>query len=123
MKLPEGYQAVMPYLLVNGASKFIDFAENVFDAKLKFHVMRDENLIQHAEILIGDSVIMLADSTEELKPREATLMVYVDNADKTFKKAIDAGVSVIRELSDQEYGRSGGVTDPFGITWWITSVI
>jgi len=123
MKLPEGYQAVMPYLLVTGASKFIDFTKKVFDAKLRFHVMRDEKLIQHAEIMIGKCIVMLADSTDKYKPRDATLMVYVDNADETFKKAIDEGSTVVTELSNQQYGRSGGVTDPFGITWWITSVI
>ena len=123
MKVPEGYQPVMPYLLIEGALKFIDFTEKVFGAKLKLKVMRNEKLVQHAEINIDDSVIMLADSTEEFKPREVTLMVYVANADETYKRAIAEGAKVVRELSDQEYGRSGGVTDPFGITWWITSVI
>ena len=123
MKIPDGYQAVMPYLLVNGAQKFIDFTEKVFSAKLKLKMMRDEKLVQHAEINIGESMIMLADSTEEFQPRQTTLMVYVDNADETYEKAIAEGAKVVRELSDQEYGRSGGVIDPFGITWWITSII
>ena len=123
MKVPEGYQAVMPYLIVNGASKFIDFTKKVFNAELKFHVLIDKNRIQHAEIKINGSVIMFADGTDEFKPREANLMVYVENADEIFKKAISERAEIVRELSDQEYGRTCGVKDPFGITWWITSVI
>jgi len=123
MKIPEGYQVVMPYLLINGAAKFMEFTQKVFDAKLIIKEMRDKNLIMHAEVNIGGSLIMFADSTEEFRPREATLMVYVDNADITFKKALAEGAEVVRDLSDQQYGRTGGVKDPFGITWWITSVI
>ena len=113
----------MPYLLINGALKFIDFAEKVFNAKLTLKMMRDEKLVQHAEINISGSVIMLTDCTEKYTPHEATLMIYVDNADVTFKTAVEEGAKVITELSNQPYGRTGGVTDPFGITWWITSII
>ncbi len=123
MKIPDGYQAVMPYLIIKNASAFIGFTRKVFNAELTFQVMSDENLIRHAEINIGGSIIMFAESTEKFKPREATLMIYVENADETYKKAINGGAEIITELSNQEYGRTGGITDPFGITWWITSVI
>jgi PhnB protein len=123
MKIPDGYQAVMPYLIVKDAAAFIEFTKKVFNAELTLHILNDENLVRHAEIKINGSVIMFADCTEMFKPRGATLMVYVENADESYKKAIEEGSEIIRELSDQEYGRSGGVTDPFGITWWITSVI
>jgi PhnB protein len=123
MKIPDGYEAVMPYLIVKNASAFIDFTKKVFNAELTFRILRDENLVRHAEIKIGGSPIMLADCTDKFRPREATLMVYVENADETYKKAIDEGAEIITELSNQEYGRTGGITDPFGITWWITSVI
>ena len=123
MKIPEGYQTVMPYLLINGADKFIDFTQKVFGAKLILKEMRDEQHIMHAEVNIGGSLIMFADSTEEFKHREATFMVYVNDADITFNKAVAEGAEVVRDISDQQYGRTGGVKDPFGITWWITSVI
>jgi uncharacterized glyoxalase superfamily protein PhnB len=122
MKIPDGYQAVTPYLIVKNATAFIDFTKKVFNAELSLHIPLGENLVRHAEINIDGSIIMLADSTEQFKPHETTLMVYVENADETFKKAVAEGGEIIRELSNQEYGRSGGIKDPFGISWWITSV-
>ena len=85
-------------------------------------VMRDEKIIMHAEIRIGECTIMFADSTDEYTTRPAGLFVYVDNADETYKQAIEAGATSLTKLSNQPYGSSGGVTDPFGNTWWITSI-
>jgi uncharacterized glyoxalase superfamily protein PhnB len=121
-KIPEGYQTVMPYLIIEGASKFITFTQRVFNATEKLKRMRDENIIMHAEIIIGDSTIMFADSTKQYKPQPAGLFIYVDNADETYKKVIEEGATTEMELSDQEYGRSCGVKDPFGNVWWITSI-
>lgn len=123
MKIPEGYQTVMPYLIVNGAANFIDFTKTVFNAveNEKMKSMRDEKTIQHSEISIGGSTIMFADSTEEFQPRTAGLFIYVDNADETYEKAIQQGAITVMELSDQDYGRTCGVKDPFGNVWWITS--
>ena len=121
-KIPDNYQTVMPYLIVKDAAQFIAFMQNVFDAKETYKSMRDENTIMHAEIMIGGSTIMLADSTEKFSERPAGLFIYVDDADETFKKAIDAGGVTEMEVLDQSYGRSGGVRDPFGNVWWITSV-
>lgn len=124
MKVPEGYQTVMPYLIVNGAAKFIEFTKEVFNAieNEKRRSMRDEKTIMHSEIKIGGSTIMFADSTEAFEPQTAGLFVYVENADETFKKAIDQGATVVMDLSDQDYGRTCGVKDPFGNVWWITSM-
>lgn len=121
-KIPANYQTVMPYLIIKDATKFIAFTKKVFDATLAYKTMRDENIIMHAEIMIGESTIMFADATEKFKPRPAGLFVYVANADETYKIAIESGATIITELSDQPYGRSGGVTDSFGNSWWITSV-
>ena len=84
--------------------------------------MRDENTIMHAEIMISGSTIMFADSTDTYGVRNAGMFIYVDDADATFKKAIDAGATVVTEMADQSYGRSGGVQDPYGNIWWITSI-
>ena len=121
-KIPENYQTVMPYLIVNGAEKFIVFVKEVFHAEETYRAMRNENTIMHAEIMIGGSTIMFADSTETYGVRNAGMFIYVEDADATFKKAIDAGATVVTEMADQSYGRSGGVKDPFGNTWWITSI-
>jgi PhnB protein len=121
-RIPENYQTVMPYLIVKDASKFIDFVQKTFDANLTIKEMRDENVIMHAEIMIGESTIMFADSTEQFGVCPAGLFIYVENADETYSRAINAGASSVMVPDDQPYGRSGGVLDSFGNTWWITSV-
>jgi PhnB protein len=121
VKIPEGYQQIMPYLILRNAAAFLEFTKKVFNAEEKVKHMRDEHTILHAELKIGESVVMFADSTPEYNTSTAGLFIYVDDADAVFQKALDAGAKVIMELSDQPYGRSGGVADPFGNTWWITT--
>jgi len=121
-KIPENYQAVMPYLIVKNAAQFISFMQTVFNATETYKAMRDEHTIMHAEIMIDGSTIMLADSTDVYGVRNAGMFIYVDDADETFKRAIDNGASVVNEMADQSYGRSGGIKDPFGNTWWVTSI-
>lgn len=122
VNIPEGYQQIMPYLIVENAAAFISFTQKVFDANEKFKTMRDEHTIMHAEISIGESVIMMADATDQFKQQNAGLFIYVDNCDAIFKKALDNGATTVMAPADQSYGRSGGVKDAFGNTWWITSV-
>jgi PhnB protein len=122
VNIPEGYPQIMPYLIVENAAAFIDFTQKVFDATEKFKTMRDEHTIMHAEISIGNSVIMMADATDQFKQQNAGLFIYVDDCDTVFQKALDNGATVVMEPADQSYGRSGGVKDAFGNTWWITSV-
>jgi PhnB protein len=125
MEIPKGHQAVMPYLMVKGALKFIDFAKTVFDARLTtdMHKLReDKETVMHSEITIGGSTIMFSDAGEQWPEQTANLFVYVDNADLTYQKAIESGATTVMELSNQDYGRSCGVTDPLGNVWWITSV-
>jgi uncharacterized glyoxalase superfamily protein PhnB len=123
MNIPQGYQAVMPYLILKNAEGFIDFTKKVFDAEiLNKHLREDGHTIMHAEVNINGSVIMFAESTEQYGVQTANLFAYVDNADQAFQTAIKNGATIVNELSDQAYGRSGGVKDPNGNTWWITSV-
>lgn len=123
MKIPGGHQKIMPYLIVEGAEKFIEFTGNVFEAKEMYKAMRGNGkTVMHAEIQIAGNTIMFADATEQYKARPAGLFIYVENADVTYKKAIAAGATTVTELSDQDYGRTCGVEDPFGNTWWITSI-
>jgi len=120
--IPEGYQQLMPYLIVPGAAAFIEFTKNVFGAEEGYKAMRDETLIMHAEVKIGDSVIMLADATEQYTKQGAGLFVYVDDCDKIYEKALANGATTKAEPADQSYGRSAGFEDTFGNTWWITSL-
>lgn len=122
IKIPETHQAIMPYLILKNAAEFKTFMKKVFGAEELSSHMRDETLIMHAEMKIGNSTIMFADSTEQYKPQPAGMFIYVDNADKTYKDAIAEGAESIMEPADQSYGRSGGIKDPFGNVWWITSL-
>ena len=120
---PATYNQVMPYLIIENAAGFIDFAQRVFSAECVMKHLRDEQTIMHAEIKIGDSIIMLADTTDQHGVRNAGLFVYVADANESYNKAIAAGAATITPLSSQPYGLSGGVIDPFGNTWWITQHI
>ena len=122
MEIPKGHQAVMPYLMVEDAGKFIDFTKEVFDAELTYKGERDGQ-IGHCEININGSTIMFSNSRGEWKPATANMFVYVDDADARYRKALDAGSETVMPPADQDYGRSCGVIDPFGNVWWITSVM
>jgi len=122
VNIPEGYPQLMPYLIIEGAARFIDFTKKVFGATEKFKTMRDEQIIMHAEISIGASVIMLADATDQFAVQNAGIFLYVDDCDEVYQTALDNGATTIMPPADQTYGRSSGVKDAFGNTWWITSV-
>jgi PhnB protein len=120
-KIPEGYNTVTPYLILKNASQFIDFMTEVFEAEVTYKAMRDEKTIMHAELKIDDSKIMFADAGEQWKVQPAGLFIYVDEADVVYNKAKLKGAETVTPMADQSYRRSGGVKDPFGNTWWITS--
>lgn len=122
LNIPSGYQTVMPYLILNNANGFLTFVQEVFDAKEKQKHYNDKNEIMHAEVILGDSTIMFGSSGDQWGTQPAGLYIHVKNADETYKKALSHGATSIMEPEDKEYGRSGGVKDPFGNTWWITSV-
>ena len=120
--IPAGYQRITPYLILENAEGFFTFTKNVFGAIEKYKAMRSENVIMHAEISIAGSSIMFADATEQYAKQTAGLFIYVNNCDETYQTALANGAAKVMEPADQEYGRSAGVKDPFGVTWWITSV-
>lgn len=121
LNVPEGYQRIMPYLIIEDAAAFINFTKNVFEAEEKLKIMRTETIIMHAEISIGGSIIMFADVTGQVAKQTTGLFIYVDDCDSVHKKALDNGAISLMEPASQEYGRSSGVKDPFGNTWWITT--
>ena len=122
LNIPEGYQQVMPYLVIKNATAFLHFVQTVFGATEKTKQMRDEGTVLHGEVRIGNSTIMFADSTDQFQPQTAGLFVYVPDADETYAKALAKGAVSLMPPADQSYGRSCGVKDPFGNVWWITSV-
>lgn len=129
--IPDGYNTATPYLIVKGAEKAIDFYKKAFGAN-EIMRMGHDGKIHHAEIRIGDSLIMLADefpemgalSPETLGGSPITMMLYFENVDQMFKQAVDAGATVERPLADQFYGdRTGGIKDPFGHKWYLATHI
>lgn len=120
MNIPNGHQAVMPYLMMEDATSFVGFIESVFDAELTHKDMRGD-IVGHCEANINGSTIMFSNSRDEWKPATANLFVYVADADATFKKAMANGATTVMEMADQDYGRSGGFADPHGNVWWITT--
>jgi len=123
MNIPNGHQVVMPYLLVSDSRGFIAFTQKVFGAENTFLRLREDNTsVMHAEIQINGATIMCADVTDKYHEATANLFIYVPDADEAFKKAKEAGAKVVEELAERDYGRSGGVQDPFNNVWWITSL-
>ena len=119
---PAGYHTVTPYLAVRDAQGLIDFMVKVFDAKERELIRKPDGQINHAEIQIGDSVIMLGSTSSAWGNATATLYVYVDDADATYQKALDAGAISLSEPANQFYGdRHAGVKDTNGVSWWIAT--
>lgn len=118
--VPEGYHSVTPYIIVPGVAKLIDFAKQVFNATEKERVTQPDGRIMHAEISIGDSVIMLGEPHAGANEMPATLYVYVPDIDATYQRAVNTGARSLREPRDEVYGdRTAGVEDAFGNHWWI----
>jgi PhnB protein len=128
--IPDNYHRVTPYLVVDGAAKAIDFYKKVFGATELMRMPAPGDKIGHAEIKIGDSVVMLADAVTEMGHKSPktlggspiSLLVYVENVDATVSGAVAAGATVIRPVENQFYGdRMGTVTDPFGHQWYVAT--
>ncbi len=111
----------MPYLIVPNAAQFLEFLKNVFQAEEKLKHLREDGQIMHAEVTLGGSTLMLAEASDQWSAQPAGLYLHVANADESYQKALAAGATSVMEVSDQSYGRSGGVKDPHGNTWWVVS--
>jgi PhnB protein len=130
--IPSGYHTATPYLVIGGAAKAIDFYKNVFGATEVLRMAQPDGKIGHAELKIGDSTIMLADespkmgfkSPKTLGGSPVSILLYVEDVDKVFNRAVSAGATSVRPVADQFYGdRSGILTDPFGHVWSVSTHI
>jgi len=128
--IPEGYHSITPYLIVKNAKKAIEFYQKAFGATEIMCMEAPGNKIGHAELKIGDSKIMLADEYPEmgaLSPQTIggspiSIHLYVEDVDAVAKKAVEAGGKLVRPVTDMFYGdRSGGLEDPFGHKWYIST--
>ena len=121
VQLPEGYQMVMPYLILDNAIAFFEFTEKVFGAREKTKHLLDDGSLMHGEITIGGSTVMFGNASPQWKVQTAGLYIHVLDADVVFARAMESGATEVTPVSDQSYGRSGGIMDPFGNVWWITA--
>ena len=130
--IPDGYHGATPYLTVKGAADAIEFYKNAFGATELYRIGSPDGKIGHAEIKIGEAIIMLSDEYPEmnvLSPATiggspVTIHIYVEDVDAAAAKAIAAGAKVERPVEDQFYGDRGGkFTDPFGHHWWLATHI
>lgn len=130
--VPAGYHSLQPYLHVRGAAEAIEFYKKVFGAKEMMRMPQADGRLGHAEICIGDSVLMLADEYPErgihgpahYGGAPMTMMFYTEDCDGIYAKALAAGSKSLREPTDQFYGdRMAGIEDPFGFQWYIATHI
>jgi PhnB protein len=128
--IPDGYHSATPYLMVKGAANAIDYYKRAFDATELFRMADEKGTIGHAEIRIGDSIIMLADDQpgalchppRSLGGSSVGMMIYVSDVDTVFKRALEAGGKALRPLTNQFYGdRSGTLEDPYGHVWTVAT--
>ena len=128
--IPDGYHTATPYLIIRGAGDAIEFYKKAFGATELFRFPTPDGKIGHAEIKIGDSPIMLADeypqmgynSPQSLGGSPVSLMIYVEDVDTVFNRAVDAGATVKEAVQDKFYGdRIGTLTDPFGHVWHVST--
>ena len=118
--IPAGYRTVTPYLVVKGVARLIDFLKAAFDAREKFRSTMPDGTVMHAEIKIGDSMIMLGEASDNHTPTTAMVYLYVKDTDKMYHQAIKAGAESVMAPANQFYGdRNAGVKDQNGNQWWI----
>ena len=128
--IPDDYPRVSPYLFVDGASSAIDFYRSVLGARERMRMPGPDGTVFHAELELGDSIIMLGDENPDMDVRgprsiggtPMMLHVYVEDVDSVFERAIGAGAKALRPVEDQFYGdRSGRFEDPFGHRWYVAT--
>ncbi len=128
--VPDGYHSLTPYLIVNDAARAIEFYKEVFGAAEIMRLDAPGGKVGHAELKIGDSIMMLSDECEETGQRNPQtlggtpvgLMLYVEDVDTVVGRAVSAGAKLVRPVADQFYGdRMGGVEDPFGHSWYVAT--
>lgn len=120
--VPDGYHSVTPFLAIRGVQELIEFLQAAFDAELTESIPGPEGGVAHAEVRIGDSMVMMGEAAEDGTAFPAMLYLYVEDVDALFERAVAAGGAVVRAVEDQPYGdRVGAVSDPAGNQWWIAT--
>ena len=117
--VPDGYHTVTPFVNVKGAAQFIDFMKEAFNA-VELARIGEDGAIGHAEVRIGDSVVMLFDSKKDWPETPAFLRIYVEDCDATYQQALKSGAASVTRPTNMHWGdRVARVRDPLGNLWWI----
>lgn len=120
--IPEGYRTVTPYLMVPGVRRLLDFMQAAFGAQVKVVKGRDDGSVMHAEVKVGDSMVMLGEPVGEFGPMPTQIYLYVESCDEVYAQAVGAGGESVMPPTDMPPGeRYGGVKDPSGNLWWIAT--
>ena len=120
--IPDGYHTVTPYLTVADAEAQIDFLKKAFGGEETFRHNDDKGKVSHAEVRVGNSMLMIGQARDQWKPMPALFYLYVEDVDAVYKRAVEAGGKSIHEPTNQAYGdRSGGVEDSLGNQWWVAT--
>ena len=118
----DGFHAITPYLFAQGASQLIEFISAAFSGEVTFRKARPDGAIMHAEMRIGDSMLMVAEATPQFGPMPTSVYLYVTDSDQVYRQALEAGgVSVFPITTLPNGERYGGVKDPCGNIWWIAT--
>ena len=119
----EGFHTLTTYLIVDGVEKLINFIQEAFEGEVKAKFDRNDGTVMHAEMKIGDSMLMMGEPTDEFEPINASLYLYVEDCDAVFKKALDAGATPVMQPTTMHHAgeRYGGVKDITGNIWWIAT--
>ena len=118
--IPEGYHAVTPWIIVRGAAQLLDYVKEAFGAEELGRVYNQDGTIGHAEVRIGDSVVMMFDANEDWPPTPSFIRLYVEDGDAVYRRALAAGATPVTEMTALFFGdRVGRVRDPTGNIWWI----
>lgn len=120
--IPANYPRVSPYLIVKSVEETMDFIQYVFDGKVREKMKSPDGSVNHGEMSIGDSVIMMGKATENHEKQNVMLYIYVEDTDKAFERALEKGGESVMKPADQFYGdRNAGVKDKDGISWWMAT--
>jgi len=121
---PRGFSTVSPYLIVDGAARTIEFLVNAFDAVELRQITDSNGKIMHAEVRVGDSVIMMTDGAESWLPIPSHVHVYVTDVDETYRRSLKAGATSIQEpMKKDDENKRGTIRDAGGTTWWIATKV
>ena len=120
-QIPGGKSTVTPYVAVKGADRFLEFVERTFEARTTGRFPNEDGTVGHAEITVGNSVLMTFDASPDWPDTPSLLSVYVDDVDRVYARALEAGATVVTELmySGITGDRGGRVKDPLGNIWWL----